>query len=235
MIIFGCMYSSLQSLQNFLSALEKELPVKVSCDMEENGVYRIFYAQHTPIFFYLISEERVNSNTPAIHITCDEWFQKRQIILDRISVIWGYATRVHARKTACMRVDKKTALRFLEENHMMVPVSGKYRYGLFLNGELITIAVFSGLRNMDFQKNYKSIELIRFCHKGKITVIGGLSKLIKTMTRALQPDDVMTYIDKNWSDGKKFEKIGFRKTGNKVIKGGRAESIKMILLTKEMK
>jgi hypothetical protein len=56
---------------------------------------------------------------------------------------------------------------------------------------------------------YTSAELIRFACKGGITVIGGLTKLIKNFSDQLRPSDIMSYADRDWSIGKGYESTGF--------------------------
>src|SRR5690606_3503625 len=84
-----------------------------------------------------------------------------------------------------------------------------YRYGLFLEGELMAVAVFSGGRQMRHTENYRSFECIRFCTKQQFVVVGGLSKLLEAFIRDFKPNDIMTYVDLDWSDGKNFESLGF--------------------------
>ena len=57
----------------------------------------------------------------------------------------------------------------------------------------------------------RSYELIRFCCREGISVTGGLTKLVKNFCRETKAGDVMTYIDKQLSDGKAFIKAGFIK------------------------
>jgi hypothetical protein len=170
------------------------------------------------ILYYLRGAKREPTikltKTQIIHIDEDLWKSKPTILLNRISTIFGNAKRSYAREAVVARIDKKMAMEFQEEHHLQGAVSGKYRYGLFKDGELLAVAVFSGLRNMHHTKNYRSIELIHFCQKDRHLVIGGLSKLLATMIRDFYPNDIMTYIDKDWSDGEKFEALGFKIISN---------------------
>ena len=61
------------------------------------------------------------------------------------------------------------------------------------------------------QAHERSFELIRFCSKNGINVSGGLSKLVKHFMNEKKAGDVMTYVDKQLSDGKSFIKAGFKK------------------------
>ena len=135
-------------------------------------------------------------------------------ICNRIKVLSGAAEVIFARQTVCARVDKKVSVDFLDEHHIQIPLSGKYRYGLFLNGELVSLAVFSGGRQMsDKRPGYRSFELIRFCHKGDLLIVGGLSKLIAKFITEFDPDDIMTYVDLNWAQQSSLTEIDFTEVG----------------------
>jgi hypothetical protein len=83
---------------------------------------------------------------------------------------------------------------------------------LFYKGELIGSASFSKGRKMNrLQSGSQSFELIRFCCKSGITVTGGLSKLMSHFCEEKKAGDIMTYIDKQFSNGDSFIKAGFIK------------------------
>ncbi len=149
-----------------------------------------------------------------IHIDEDLWMSQPDLLLQRIVALAGQATRVHARDTVVTRIDKQVAMAFQAEHHLNVALPGKYRYGLFLDGELAAIAVYSGGRRMQNQaEEYRSFELLRFCHKQGLHVVGGLSKLIEGFRKDFEPGDIMTYADKDWTDGQRYEKTGFEIVG----------------------
>ena len=56
----------------------------------------------------------------------------------------------------------------------------------------------------------QSFELIRFCCKSGITVTGGLSKLMSHFCIEKNAGDIMTYVDKQFSNGDSFMKAGFK-------------------------
>jgi len=169
------------------------------------------------IFYYLPGSSRIFngptnfSGSIQIHLDEDIWLSKPTLLINRILVLTGNGKRVFARLCVVARIDKKTASDFQNEHHLQGELSGKYRYGLFFEGELIASAVFSGGRLMRHTENYRSFECLSFCTKQQFSVIGGLSKLLKAFSRDFRPNDIMTYVDRDWSDGKKFEKLGFKK------------------------
>src|SRR5690606_13769647 len=69
----------------------------------------------------------------------------------------------------------------------------------------------SGGRLMRHSENYRSFECLRFCSKQRLVIIGGFSKLLKAFVLDFKPNDIMTYVDADWSNGSKFEKLGFIK------------------------
>lgn len=149
-----------------------------------------------------------------IHVDEDLWATQPRLLLNRIAALMGHAQRVYARNTVAARIEKRVALSFLQEHHLQVALPGKYRYGLYHDGELVAVAVFSGGRRMaNNAPDYRSYELLRFCHKQGTHVIGGFSKLLDGFRRDFHPGDIMTYADKDWSDGSSYRKVGFARMG----------------------
>src|SRR5690606_12768987 len=121
---------------------------------------------------------------------------------------------IHGRQTVVARIDKGIALAFLAENHLQVAIPGKYRYGLLDEGELVSVAIFSGGRRMREQApNYRSFELIRFCHKAGYRVVGGLSKLLKAFIQDFHPNDSMTYAERDRAQVSTRRTFGFEAPG----------------------
>jgi hypothetical protein len=190
-------------------------------------------------FFANLSEQRAASGVKIIHLWEDVWYAKKEIVQSRLRAALGDSQRIPARLTKVRRIDKPTLDAFIEANHLQVSTSAKYKYGLFLpknyerilNKEnplihpmietlahsseiLVAVASFSGGKNIvrDGQ-TYRSFELIRFANCLHCTVVGGLDKLLKAFTKELNPDDIMTYADRDWSDGGGYERLGFERIG----------------------
>lgn len=126
----------------------------------------------------------------------------------------GLNTTVFARSCQLQKVDKVMAAEFLNRYHLMNAAQSAYQYGLFYENELVAIATFSKGRKMDrLPEQQRSFELIRFCCKAGITVTGGLTRLVKNFAIEKKAGDIMTYVDKQLSDGKAFVQAGFKKSG----------------------
>jgi hypothetical protein len=142
----------------------------------------------------------------------------------------GKSVRLPGRVTQVRRIDKPTADAFLTEHHLQGSPKAKFKYGLFLPKKyyrlvknkllidekseevLVAVATFSAPRTY-YRDNSesRSIELIHFTNHSAFTIIGGLNKLLKFLEKEQKPDDIMTYVDADWSDGKAFEKLGFER------------------------
>lgn len=192
--------------------------VHSNCQLERWGV--LFAAQNIGIVLHKVKKETsvplssLPKNIQLVHVWEDLWAIKSAIIKSRIYSLFGLSQRVFARKTRIIKLNKPESLAFLAKNHLNEPASGKFKYGLMLDDELIAVAVFSASCPVHRGKEvYRSHQLIRFCNKNGITVVGGLSKLIKHFIKEQSPEDIMTYADLDWSNGSGYAKIGFEKIG----------------------
>lgn len=207
------------SFTAFSVALERQLHRVFNSQQLADGVW-LLTAPQLPfqVAYYALQPYRsripLTPNVRSIHIDEDNWITRPTLLLNRLTALAGHARRVYARDTVAARIDKPAAIAFLREHHLQVALPGKYRLGLFHQGELVAVAVFSGGRRMrDKPAGYRSFELLRFCHKQGTHVIGGFSKLLNAFNRLFHPGDVMTYADKDWTNGSTYQQIGFTETG----------------------
>ncbi|QIL42036.1 hypothetical protein G7074_23870 [Pedobacter sp. HDW13] len=159
-----------------------------------------------------LQEKYAIANLKLIHLWEDIWYLKPAQVLARLTSLLGQNKRVHGRKTKIHKIAKPEADTFLNENHLQGAVSSRYKIGLFEKDELVAVATFSALRKMNHTENYKSAELIRFAVKAGYSITGGLSKLISYFAALYQPNDLMTYADRDWSAGEAYLRLGFLQT-----------------------
>lgn len=153
----------------------------------------------------------IELKTSKISFWLDDWHHKNEIVLSIIASILGKNKTIFARNCQVKKVDKAIAEDFLNENHLLGYLNAYYKYALFFDNEIVAMATFSKGRKMNrLSSEKRGFELISFCCKKNISVVGGLSKLLKAFITDLQPGDVMTYVDKDWSEGKAYLKIGFK-------------------------
>ncbi|MEZ4901625.1 MAG: hypothetical protein R2822_07640 [Spirosomataceae bacterium] len=180
--------------------------------------------------FLQLTQQQALKELKVVCLWEDVWRTKTAIVQSRLRAILGDSQRIPARLTQVSRIDKPTLDAFLEKNHLQVTTKAKFKYGLFLpkqyfrvlnekNNELlhqeellVAVASFSGGKNILRDSTiYRSFELIRFANLLDCTVVGGLDKLLKAFTKELNPDDIMTYADRDWSDGHSYERLGFER------------------------
>ena len=148
----------------------------------------------------------------SIHIFEDEWLYKEDIVKSRLKILFGInENKIYARNCEIRVVCNDESKSFLEENHIQGNVNGLYKLGLYYNDELISYMSFGNLRKNLGNKNVNgTYELLRFCNKKNITVVGGASKLFKYFIKTYNPQKVISYCDLRWSDGDLYEILGFK-------------------------
>ncbi len=154
----------------------------------------------------------------------DRWRSQGNMMRLRLLAHLQIFTQVYARNCEVRKIDKGTAARFLRENHSYGDASCRYRYGLFLKrhtghnigqttvapGTLVAVATFSNARKwLKGDKIIRSYEWTRYASLPQVRLSGGMGKLLKTFIDEVGPDDIMTYADLEWSEGKVYEKLGF--------------------------
>lgn len=166
----------------------------------------------------------------VIHLWEDVWETSPEIVKSRLRSAIGKSNRLPARVMKVKRIDKPTADAFLRKHHLQGSPKAKFKYGLFLpknyyrlvedkssidesqDEMLVAVATFAAPKTYyRTDTNSRSIELIHFANHSEFTIIGGLNKLLKFVETEQHPDDIMTYVDADWSDGKSFENLGFKR------------------------
>lgn len=117
-------------------------------------------------------------------------------------VYYGQNTKIYARKTICKEVSYTEAKEFLEENHIQGNCISKYRYGLYYNEELVSLMTFGKSRFKD------EFEMLRFCNKKYLNIVGGASKLFSHFLNDHNEIlEVISYADRRWSIGNLYTKL----------------------------
>jgi len=148
-----------------------------------------------------------------IHIWEDEWIHKQDIIKSMIlNKIGKTPNRIFARKCEIVIIeDNKISKDFLIENHIQGNINSKIKIGLVYNKEIVSLMTFGNRRISLGKKNTKDneYELLRFCNKLNTNVVGGASRLFKYFLNNYNPDKIITYADRSFSQGKLYKTLGF--------------------------
>ena len=97
-------------------------------------------------------------------------------------------------------------------NHtQLAKLNTKFSEYIYYNDELVALMTFGKLRNVlgNKNKNIGEFELLRFCNKINTIVIGGASKLLKHFNLKHQPNKIITFANKRYSNGNLYGVLGF--------------------------
>lgn len=138
-----------------------------------------------------------------------EWIHRNDQIKGFLKSIFQKNEKIiAARKCTVKKIDKKTANRFLEENHIQGKNRIQISFGLFY--EDVVVGVVTGGPH---HRNYGSdLVLNRLCFKNGTTVMGGASKLFsvfKQEAEKLKYKNIISWSDNRFSEGSIYKKLNF--------------------------
>lgn len=157
-------------------------------------------------------------------ITEDRWRSQSPMMQARLLAHLHIFTQIYARNCEVRKIDRQTAAEFLNANHSYGDARCRYRYGLYLKrhtghnagstevleGALVAVATFSNARKwIKGNKTIRSYEWTRYASLPGVRLSGGMGKLLNAFIEEVHPDDIMTYADLEWSEGKVYEALGF--------------------------
>lgn len=132
------------------------------------------------------SSMAVCNNIKLYHIWEYNSEEKNKDIIDsRI----GRNKRIPARKCIIKTINNKIAKEFLDKYHLDNYAQSFKSYGLFYNGELISVA--------SLRVNGSNIELARFATKSGVAVIGGFSKILNIIRQEYTGKKLISYCDRD--------------------------------------
>jgi hypothetical protein len=149
-----------------------------------------------------------------VHIYEDDWVYKQGIVKSMIlNKLNKTKYKIFARKCEIKDVTDNNLIRdFLNDNHIQGFVGSKVKIGLFYDNELISLMTFGKLRKPlnSKSKNNNEYEMLRFCNKLNTNIIGGASKLFKYFINKYDPEQVISYADRSYSNGNLYNILGFK-------------------------
>lgn len=178
--------------------------------IETNGIYWHSDKFKHPTYHLEKTELASEKGVTLIQIWEDEITESPGLVEARLSSILGRnKVKVYARKCEVKIVDKKESAKFATENHIQGNAGCDVSLGLYHDDQLVSIMTFGGLRrNLGSSSKENHWELIRFCSKTNMTIIGGASKLLKQFIEIYNPSEIISYCDRRWSDGDFYKKLG---------------------------
>lgn len=159
---------------------------------------------------HIVFKLRKSTHPKLIVIFESLWFDKKNIIIQKISMMLGIFKTIYGRQCFVKEVDEKESIEFLNNNHLLGNSKSEIRLGLYFNYQLVALSVWGKVRYMKYENPpYYSAELIKFTSLPNVTVTGGLSKLISYFQNMYHCKTIMTYADIAWYTGNSFELLDF--------------------------
>jgi hypothetical protein len=135
-----------------------------------------------------------NKNIHLIQIFEDEWINKKNIIQEKLKIIFNISNNyIHARKCKIKTVSKYECDLFLENNHLQGTCVSAIQLGLFFENSLVSVMTFGPSR---FEKDTN--ELIRYASSMRIN--GGFNKLLTFYKKNYFNGDIVSYADRRWTN-----------------------------------
>ncbi|MBB2148376.1 hypothetical protein [Pedobacter gandavensis] len=164
----------------------------------------------SPADFIALQKTYQEQSCYLVHLWEDIWHSRREQVLGRIASILGRNKTLHGRKGKIIAITQLQADEFLLNHHLQGSAKTKYKFALLIGEEIVAVALFSAARPMTrIAVDYRSYELVRFASQIGFTVTGGFSKLLKHFITLVQPNDLMSYADRDWSLGNAYASSGF--------------------------
>ena len=198
-------------LNDLKQSLDIYLPEK-KIAFEFDGLYWHNEINKPDKNYHLNKTERcLEKGIQLIHIFEDEWVYKQDIVKSRIKSILGVSdNKIYARKCIIKEITNKESKTFCKNNHLQDGINSNISLGLYYNDELVSVMTFGKLRkNLGSKTKENYYELLRFCNKLNTNVIGGASKLLNYFIKSYNPETIISYADRRWSNGNMYEKIRF--------------------------
>ena len=184
-----------------------ELDIKIentNLAIEYNGLYW-HSSDKKGTMYHLEKTKAANAaGIQLIHIFEHLWYEKKDIVKNIIKSKLGINTKIYARNCVLKMVNTFDARDFLNKYHLNGYSNQTFTaLGLYYDNDLVAIATLG-----KHHRNNSEIVLNRFCVKGGISVVGGLSKLIKNLNK--EWPIMTTFIDLTYATSESWLKCGWK-------------------------
>jgi hypothetical protein len=170
---------------------------KIAIEFNGNKYHTEWFGGKTRQYHLSKTKNCKNNGVRLIHIFEDEFFYKKEIVLNKLSHLLEMQNnlpKIYGRKCIIHTINKKDAETFLETYHIQGYDPSTIHYGAFYDNELI--AVMSFLKS---KKNGNEWELTRFASNYNFVCCGVGGKLFKAFVRDNNPNIVKSFADRRWT------------------------------------
>lgn len=178
--------------------------------IEFNGDYWHSEKKHEQNYHQKKSQMAEEKGVFLYHIFEYEWKSptKQALIKNQLLNLFNLNQRkIYARECEVKEVSSFDKSAFLGKNHVQGDDHSIIRYGLYFEGELVSLMTFCKPRFL--KKSYCDWELSRFCSLAGVNVVGGAGKLFKYFIEHNE-GSVISYSDVAKTRGTLYQKLGFK-------------------------
>lgn len=137
-----------------------------------------------------------------LHIWAYDWINKQDIVKSIIHSKLGKSDVLYARKCHVKIVDNNDVRDFFNNTHLKGHRNASITFALMFDDEIVMAMSFSRHREYVW-------ELTRMASKLNTTVVGGMSRLLAAFRKHTNARSVMSYVDRDISNGKSYYACGF--------------------------
>lgn len=182
--------------------------------IEFDGLYWHNELNKTKNYHIEKTEKCLQKGIRLIHIFEDEWIENKELWISMIlNMLQKSKEKIYARKCEVREIENKECNDFLAKNHIQGKCPSTIKIGLYYNQELVSVMTFGKSRHFIGSGKYQ-YELLRFCNKQNLNVVGGAGKLLSYFEKKYKPKSIVSYADRRWSVGNLYTKLGFVHTHN---------------------
>jgi hypothetical protein len=140
----------------------------------------------------------------VIHVFDYHWLHQQDKVKSVLkSILNKNETRIFARKCKIKVVTSEAANQFLDMYHLLGTTKSNNFFGLYYDNELVSVVAFKR-----HHRGTGELLLSRFCVKSGVTVVGGLSRLVKYSKEQLK-ESFSTFIDLTYARPDNWIKTGW--------------------------
>ena len=208
------LYDNMQVNKFFITSDNKKLQLDLwdmdkNVAIEFNGSYWHSENMHDKNYHQYKTIEATKRGIRLIHIFEYEWVDKvkKEKIISLINNALNNVDKqvIYARNTVIKHVDTEEKDVFINKYHLQNSCASSINIGCYYNDELVGIMTFGKPRF----SNHFEYELIRFCWKDTVRVIGGAEKIFKYFIKNYNPNSIVSYCDISKFSGNTYFKLGF--------------------------
>jgi hypothetical protein len=137
-----------------------------------------------------------------IQIWEDDWIYKKEMIKGILLNKFNKSKKIFARKTTLKLINYKEFSKFINENHLQGSIPANLYYGLYSDNYLVCA--------MSFRKEKEIWEISRLATKIGYSVIGGVSKILKSFEKLAKPKTLISYCCKDYFNGNTYLNVGMK-------------------------